>query len=117
MQGKTRLKTRGSQAVREDLVRELKHLRVTVRDVGESIILRLEGEIETIIGLLATIPAAPLKKGAPDWLHEIRELKLKPVKGRLKDLKGLDALVDELADQIMSSQDGEKNRGSVRKAR
>ena len=99
----------GSEAVREDLVRELKHLRVTVREVGESFILRLEGEIETMIGLLATIPAAPLKKGAPDWLHEIRELKLKPAKGRLKDLKGLDALIEELADQVMSCPGREKD--------
>ena len=113
-------KTKGplsSQAVREELVRELKHLRATVREVGENFILRREGEIETIVGLLATIPAAPLKKEAPDWLHEIRELKLKPAKGRLKDLKELDALIEELADQVMTAQDGKKAHNLARKAR
>ena len=104
------------ESVREELVRELKHLRVATREVGETFILRREGEIETIIGLLATIPASPLKTGAPDWLHEIRELKLKPAKGRLRDLKEINELIEKLADQVMSAQDGEKNHGSVRKA-
>ncbi len=105
------------QAVREELVSELKHLRATVREVGENFILRREGEIETIIGLLATIPAAPLKKEGPDWLHEIREAKLKPAKGRLKDLKELDALIEDIADRVMTAQDGKKNHGMGRKAR
>lgn len=113
-------KTKGplsSEAVREELVRELKHLRAAVREVGENFILRREGEIETIIGLLATITAAPLKKEAPGWLHEIRELKLKPAKGRLKDLKGLDVLIEELADQVITAQDGKKSHTLVRKDR
>ena len=113
---KTKNPVRG-EAVLEDLVREMKHLRATVREVGESFILRREGEIETIIGLLATVPAAPLKKETPDWLHEIRALKLKPAKGRLKDLKELDVLIEELADRVMNAQDGVKNQGRVRKAR
>jgi hypothetical protein len=111
---KSRLK---SEEVREELVRELKHLRVTVREVGENFILRREGEIETIIGLLATIPAAPLKTEASGWLHEIRELKLKPAKGRFKDLKEIDALIEELADHVMTAQDGIKSQGRVRKVR
>ena len=91
-----------SEAVREELVRELKHLRGAEREAGENFILRREGEIETIIGHLATIPATPLKAGAPEWLHESRELKLKPAKGRLKDLKELDALIGNLADHVIN---------------
>jgi hypothetical protein len=106
-----------SKAVRDELVRELKHLRGTVREVGESFILRREGEIETIIGHLAAITAAPLKAEAPGWIHDIRELKLKPAKGRLKDLKEIDALIEELADQVMSAQVGDKDHGRARKAR
>lgn len=104
-------------AVREELMRELKYLRATVREVGENFILRREGEIETIIGLLSTIPATPLKAEAPGWLHEIRELKFKPAKGRLKDLKGLDLLIEELADQVTTVQDGKKSHTPGRKAR
>ncbi len=106
-----------SEAVREELVRELKHLRGVVREVGESFILRREGEIETIIGHLAAIPAAPLKAEAPDWLHDIRELKLKPAKGRLKDLKEIDELIEELADQVMSAQVEKKDHRRARKVR
>jgi len=106
-----------SVAVREDLVRELKHLRAVVHEVGENFILRREGEIETIIGLLTTIPAGSLKKEAPGWLHEIRELKLKPAKGRSKDLKEIDRLIEILADQVMSAQDGKKDHDRGRKAR
>ena len=97
-----------SEAVREELVRELKHLRGAVREAGENFILRREGEIETIIGHLATIPATPLKAGAPEWLHEIRELKLKPAKGRLKDLKEISELISDLADQVMDLQNLKK---------
>ena len=97
-----------SEEVREELVRELKHLRGAVREAGENFILRREGEIETIIGHLATIPATPLKADAPEWLHEIRELKLKPAKGRLKDLKEIDALIGNLADHVINLQNLKK---------
>lgn len=97
-----------SEEVREELVRELKHLRVAVREVGENFILRREGEIETVIGLLATVPAASLKKDTPDLLNDIRGLKLKPTKGRLKDLKEICAFIEELANLVMDLQDRKK---------
>jgi len=112
-------KTKGpvkSEPAREELEFELRHLRAALREVGENFILRREGEIETIIGHLAAVPAALLKTGSPAWLHELRGLKLKPAKGRMKDLKAIGELIAELADQVMSAQDGEKNHGSVRKA-
>jgi hypothetical protein len=105
-----------SEEVGEELVRELKHLRVLVRDAGESFILRREGEIETIISHLAAVPRSPLKTELPGWLQEIRELKLKPAKGRLKDLKEIDALIEKLTDQVMSAQDDKKRHGKNQKA-
>jgi hypothetical protein len=95
-------------AVREELVQELRHLRGLVRETGEQFILRREGEIETIISNLATVPAAKLRRETPGLLHEIRSLKLKPAKGRMKDLKGLESLIEELADRVISAQDGKK---------
>jgi hypothetical protein len=91
-------------AVREELVQELKHLRGLVRETGEQFILRREGEIETIISNLAAVPAGKVRSESPGMLHEIRSLKLKPAKGRLKDLKGLDGLIEELADRVISAQ-------------
>jgi hypothetical protein len=93
-------------AVMEELVGELRHLRAAVREVGESFILRREGEIETLISHLVDVPTALLKRESSAWLHEIRDLKFKPAKGRLKDLKGLDELIEGLTNQVIHAQDG-----------
>ena len=95
--------------VLEELAAELKHLRGEVREAGECFVLRREGEIETLISHLAAIPAAKLRSEAPDWLREIRGLRLKPAKGRLKDLKGIGRLIEELTDRIISAQEDRKN--------
>ena len=91
-------------AVLEELVQELKHLRGLVRETGEQFILRREGEIETIISNLAAVPVGKLRREAPGLLHEIRSLRLKPDKGRIKDLKGLNGLIEELANRVISAQ-------------
>ena len=95
-------------AVIEELVGELRHLRAAVREVGESFILRREGEIETVISQLESVSTALLKRESTGWLHEIRDLKLKPAKGRLKDLKGIDELIAGLTDRVITAQDGKK---------
>ena len=96
------------ETVMEELIAELRHLRAAVRDVGESFILRREGEIETVISNLAAVSTPFLKTRSPGWLHEIRELKLKPAKGRLKDLKEIDRLIEEVMAQVIEAQDGKK---------
>jgi hypothetical protein len=98
-------------AIREELVQELKHLRGLVRETGEQFILRREGEIETIISHLAAVPAGKLRGEAPGLLHGIRCLRLKPDKGRIKDMKGLNGLIEELANRVMSAQDGFNPKG------
>ena len=98
-------------AVMEELAGELRHLRAAVREVGENFILRKEGELETLTTLLETVPTTVLKRESAGWLHEIRKLDLKPAKGRLKDLKRIDALIAELSDRVLSTQDGKKGVG------
>lgn len=95
----------GRSAAMEEIVAELRHLRALVREAGESYIFRREGEIESIISQLETIPTPLLKRETPGWLDEIRDLKIKPAKGRLKDLKGVDELLDVLARQLSSAQE------------
>jgi len=92
-------------AVRDELVQELRHLRGVVREIGEQFILRREGEIETIISNLDAVPAGKLRAVAPGLLHEICGLRLKPDKGRMKDLKRLEGLIEELADRVISAQE------------
>ncbi len=101
----------GNGSTRDELVRELKHLREVVRDAGESFILRREGEIETILSHLAAVPAGALRSQSPAWLREIHGLKTKPAKGRLKDLKEIDRLLSELAEQVVGAQDRRKGKG------
>ncbi len=101
----------GNGAAREEVVRELKHLREVVRDAGESFILRREGEIETILSHLDALPAGILRGEAPAWLHEIHGLKTKPAKGRLKDLKEIDRLIEDLAEQVVGAQDKRTGKG------
>lgn len=95
--------------LQEELTRELKHLRTVVREVGESFILRREGEVESLIANLAGVPPGKLRTAANDLLRELHNLKLKPGKGRLKDLKEIDRLIAVLADRIMTAQDGGKS--------
>jgi hypothetical protein len=119
--GKKELKPARNGAAAEELALELKRLRVLVREAGEQFILRREGEIETIISNLAAVSAGRLRSEAPAMLHEIRTLRLKPAKGRLKDLKGLDVLIEELAERVISAQDAsrgaKKGRTRVEKPR
>jgi hypothetical protein len=92
------------EALREELAGELKRLRALVRELGEQFILRREGEIETIISLLSAIPPGKLRAQAPGMLHDIRGLRLKPAKGRMKDLKGIDGLFEELSERVAGAQ-------------
>jgi hypothetical protein len=94
-----------------DLAVELKYLRATVRDVGESFIMRREGEIETLLTYLEGLSARQVKDDAREWLHEVRHLKVKPQKGRLRDLKAIDALLEKLLDTIIDA--GKASSGSV----
>jgi hypothetical protein len=92
----------------EELELEMRHLRALVREVGEQIILRHEGAIETIISNLKSVPQGRLKAGMPEWLQHIRGLRLKPAKGRLKDLKGIVALIEELTELVICAQEESK---------
>ncbi len=101
-------KGKGKEAFLEELSEQLKHLRRLVREVGESFILRREGEIETLLAYFEALPQAKLKSQCPAWLRQISHLKLKPNKGRLKDLKGIDKIIDDLLDGVIAAQEPSK---------
>jgi len=104
-------KRSASSEAREELVREFKHLRVLVREIGENFILRQEGEIETAISNLEGLQSGKLRTMAPTLVEELRKLKVKPAKGRFKDLKELNRLIDELTSRVISAQDRSKGAG------
>ncbi|HYR03285.1 MAG TPA: hypothetical protein VES58_08075 [Syntrophobacteria bacterium] len=91
-----------------ELTAELRQLRSLVRDVGESFILRREGEIETLIDYLLALPAGKVKAEAPVLLRMVRNLKVKPAKGRLKDVKDMDRLIGALMEALIEGQEKRK---------
>jgi hypothetical protein len=102
-------KPKKNEELQDELTRELRHLRAVVREVGENFVLRREGEVEALIANLAGVPPGNLRAVAVDLLHGLRNLKLKPEKGRLKDLKELDQLIGTMAEQAMTAQDSGKS--------
>lgn len=88
---------------RQQLLNALKLLREDLRSVTEGILLRKEGEMEALAEYLQKLPSGAIKDIAPRWLRETRELKLKPAKGRLKDLKKIDLLLCDLLDGIITA--------------
>lgn len=88
----------------QELEQELKHLRAELRETGENFILRREGEIETILSYLASLSRKSVREELPEWLRELHRLKLKPAKGRLKDLKEIDRIIEHLTDRLINAQ-------------
>jgi hypothetical protein len=113
-------KTVRHEELQRELMAELKALRQSVREAAEGFILRKEGEIETLLDYLLKMPHGRLKGVARPWLREAHDMKLKPAKGRMKDLKKIDTLLHDLLTAIVES-DGAaepangagKNRGSA----
>lgn len=81
----------------EALEAELGRLRALVREVGEAYVTNLEAEVVQIQTDLAS-SVGDLSRDEPliRMLEEIRDLRVKPAKGRMKDLKRIDALIDRL---------------------
>jgi len=100
------------EGLQDDFIRELKLLRTLLHEVCDNFTLRREGNIETIISCLATVPRKKLRVMLPEWLRDIGSLKLKPQKGRLKDLKEIDRIIAGLQEKIMDTQEkkGQKTR-------
>jgi hypothetical protein len=90
-----------SDELRQTLFEELRTLRQTVREAGEGFILRKEGEIEALLSYLQEMRPAQVEKFGKSWLRESRDLSIKPTKGRIKDLRRLDALLEDLLSRVI----------------
>ena len=94
-------KQNSSDELRQTLFEELRSLRQTVREAGDSFILRKEGEIEALLNYLLEMRPAQVEKFGRSWLRESRELSIKPTKGRIKDLRRIDALLEDLLSHVI----------------
>jgi hypothetical protein len=102
---------------RNELLNALKAMREDLRKVTDGVLLCKEGEIEALSEYLLKMPATKIKDFASPWLRKTRDLKLKPAKGRIKDLKKIDGLLGNLLDSVIEADDLEVKPKSPRKKR
>jgi len=95
------------ETLQNQLSSELKALRISVRESAESFMLCKEGEIENLLDSLMKLSPRKLKSAALLWMRELRDLKLKPQKGRIKDLKKLDNILESLANHLIEIEESE----------
>ncbi len=88
----------------ESLLSELRFLRATIREAGEAFLLRTEGQIENLSSYLKGMSPKESRHISSTWLKEVRGTTFKPAKGRFKDLKKIDNLLDELSTIIIEKQ-------------
>jgi len=96
------------EELQKELIAELKSLRGAVRETAEGFILCKEGEIETLLDYLLKMPPGRLKAVVRPWLRDARDMKLKPAKGRVKDLKRIDNLLHDLLNHVIDADDEEQ---------
>jgi hypothetical protein len=91
------------------LAAELRALHRDLRTIAKAYISRLETDL--FVCLAALRPYGPIEQVPREMLHQIRDLtiivrnrKLKPEKGRRKDLRKIDSLIGDLVATI-----GQKN--------
>jgi hypothetical protein len=103
------------EVLQHELVNELKMLRAAVRETAEGFILCKEGEIETLLDYLLKMPPGKLKNVVQPWMQKTRALKLKPAKGRIKDLKKINNLLTDLFNSAIEADDQEQKPKAAKK--
>jgi hypothetical protein len=94
------------QELRREVAQELLRLRSLLKDLGTNYLDRLDGELAGLALSLAgeSIPGDPPVLPNPSvlkaMLADIRALKVKPKKGRAKDVRRIEALLESLNDQM-----------------
>ncbi|HPI71893.1 MAG TPA: hypothetical protein PK843_15695 [bacterium] len=88
------------------LARELASLRGQFHDITTRYQANVEATLVACVNSLSAKDSEDLlcgKKSRREWqtlIKAVQEIKLKPQKGRLKDIRRIDALVSEIAEQL-----------------
>ena len=99
-------KSSSRQALRQEVVQEVLKLRSLLKEVGTNCLDRLDGEMAGLALSLAgeSLPGDPPVLPNPSvlksMLADIRALKVRPKKGRAKDVRRIEALLELLNDQM-----------------
>ena len=101
---------RGSKSSRQELARqvsqEVAKLRPIVKDVGTALMDRLDGGLAGLVlslggeGLHGERPVRPRPPILSAMLADIKALKVKPKKGRVKDLARIEELLESLHERM-----------------
>ena len=81
---------------------ELRHVRALLREVAANYVLRLEADIERVVEAIGDNEGRKKRDAQAgqaelrDVLDRLRTLKVKPGKGRRRDVKRMDKLIGEL---------------------
>ncbi len=92
-------KTDNLTMLQKELLSELSNLRSVFKDIASRYQTSLEAEMVSCINVLAAseegekVPALQDKKQLKSMLESVRQLRLKPEKGRLKDIRKIDDTV------------------------
>lgn len=92
--------------VRRELQTELRYLRTVLREVIENYVIAREADLEQIAEGVLEDDVSGRDAQLQDMLDHLRTLKVKPRKGRLKDITRIDRLVAELVGQAEELNDG-----------
>ena len=98
-------KKRKPTGVRDELLTEISNLRVLFQEIVSRYQANVESEIVWCINNLSpsddeTPKIVKNDKAMKSLLRSIQELKLKPKKGRLKDIRRMDKMIQKLSDSF-----------------
>lgn len=102
--GSRRVRGKRRQDLNQSLVFELRTLRASLAHTLEAIELRLGGRITELLHAIEGDPGLDQKprpltvKAAQAALEEINDLRIKPKRGRIKDVRRIDATIRALRD-------------------
>lgn len=89
-----------------ELALDLGRVRAALKEASEQLVVRLDGELAALTlylnghGVEEEAPVLPPARVLSQMLAEARALKVKPKKGRVKDMGRIEALLDSLASKM-----------------
>ncbi len=97
--------TPGAESARQQVKQEVRRLRSLLKEITQAYLVRREGEIAALVSWMDDLKLSEddakkdeqrLKRILEETSKLLSSLKIKPEKGRLRDIRRLHTLVDEL---------------------
>ncbi|HRZ87291.1 MAG TPA: hypothetical protein P5287_05695 [bacterium] len=99
-------RSKAVEQTRKAIIAELRHFRATVHQALVSFQQRTEGEIQTVIDLFTNktigvtdAEMAEHRKAADEMVSMLKRIKLKANKGRRKDIRRIEEMIDALREK------------------